>query len=285
MRPLRSRLRLAGCDADGLLAALGGLGETAAGYAASLSGRHGPRDADHPRTSGSGHVAFDPTAAGACGSSSCRPGPMGRPATPRQTWTPDPSSDVRARAAPARSRAGLAPARSLLTAAHRASPGCGSRSMPTCWSRAPGAERWEAVATSSTTALALVPARNAAGPASRRSPRVRATGPVRTEVPHHRRTPPAVGQAGQPAGGWRLAVPVGHSLCDHPRYSRAFTQRTPDRRPVLSEEQAPAGNPLCDRIYGGENPASWSPSVTRSPWRSRVGAASTRSCTRSLPYT
>ena len=81
----------------GLLAALGGQGETAAAYAASLSGRHGHAMLITAGSAVAHHVAFDPAAAGLrLVLMSARPDEA---TTPRQGWTPDPSDDARVGAA------------------------------------------------------------------------------------------------------------------------------------------------------------------------------------------
>src|SRR5436190_551506 len=97
---LQAALALALADLSGsqmdpaaLLAALGGQGETAAAYAASLLGRHGYAILLTPGGAAR-HVAFDPTAAGLrLVLMSARPD-AGAP--PRHRWAADPSDDARA---------------------------------------------------------------------------------------------------------------------------------------------------------------------------------------------
>ncbi|HEX9314829.1 MAG TPA: hypothetical protein VGA71_05385, partial [Actinomycetota bacterium] len=122
---LQAALALALADLSGsqvdpaaLLAALGGQGETAAAYAASLLGRHGYAILLTPGGAAR-HVAFDPTAAGLrLVLMSARPD--GR-TPPRQRWAADPSDDARAGAgADAIAGQDWPGLGTLLTAAHRA---------------------------------------------------------------------------------------------------------------------------------------------------------------------
>jgi len=146
-------------DPAALLAALGGQGETAAAYEASLSGRYGHATLGTPGRAAR-HVAFDPTAAGLrLVLMSARPD-AGAP--PRQRWAADPSDDARAGAAADAIASGDWPRLgSLLTAAHRA--GVGLREPVDADLLVDSALATGALggrATSSTTALALVPARS-----------------------------------------------------------------------------------------------------------------------------
>ena len=152
---------LAGSQEDpaALLAALGGQGETAAAYAASLSGRYGHAILITPGRAPR-HVAFNPTAAGLrLVLMSARPGGE---APPRHHWAADPSDDVRAGAgADAIARQDWPRLGALLTAAHRA--GLGLREpveADLLVDSALAAGALGGRATSSTTALALVPARS-----------------------------------------------------------------------------------------------------------------------------
>jgi galactokinase len=163
---LQAALALALADLSGsqvdpaaLLAALGGQGETAAAYAASLLGRHGYAILLTPGAAAR-HVAFDPTAAGLrFVLMSARPD--GR-TPPRQGWAGDPSDDARAVTAANAIAGGDWPRLgTLLTAAHRA--GLGLREPVDADLLVDSALATGALgarATSSTTALAVVPARS-----------------------------------------------------------------------------------------------------------------------------
>jgi galactokinase len=147
-------------DPAALLAALGGQGEIAAAYAASLLGRHGYAILLTPGRGAARHVAFDPTAAGLrLVLMSARPD-AGAP--PRQRWAADPSDDARAGAAAAAIAAQDWPRLgTLLTAAHRA--GLGLRDPVDADLLVDSALATGALggrATSSTTAFALVPVRS-----------------------------------------------------------------------------------------------------------------------------
>ena len=146
-------------DPAALRAALGGQGETAAAYAASLLGRHSHAILLAPGGAVS-HVAFDPTAAGLrLVLMSARPGGE---ASPRPRWAADPSDDARAgAAADAIASQDWPRLGTLLTAAHRA--GLGLREPADADLLVDSALATGALggrATSSTTALALVPARS-----------------------------------------------------------------------------------------------------------------------------
>ena len=163
---LQAALALALADLSGsqmdpaaLLAALGGQGETAAAYAASLLGRHGYAILLTPGGAAR-HVAFDPTAAGLrLVLMSARPD-AGAP--PRHRWAADPCDDARAgAAADAIARQDWPQLGTSLTAAHRA--GLGLREPVDADLLVDSALATGALggrATSSTTALALVPARS-----------------------------------------------------------------------------------------------------------------------------
>jgi galactokinase len=190
---LHTALALALADLTGspgdpatLLAALGGRGETAAAYAASLSGRHGHAMLISAASTVDHHVAFDPVAAGLrLVLMSARPDAA---ATPRHGWTPDPSDDARVGAAVEAIATQDWPALgTLFTTAHRASlalrePVDADLLVDSALATGALGSR----ATSSTTALALVPARSlrdlraAAGHAfaqrGRSTPRVLTTG-------------------------------------------------------------------------------------------------------------
>ena len=153
---------LAGSQMDpaALLAALGGQGETAAAYAASLSGRYGHAILITPGRAVARQVAFNPSAAGLrLVLMSARPG-GGAP--PRHRWAADPTDDARAGAAAgAIARQDWPELGTLLTAAHRA--GVGLREPVDADLLVDSALATGALgarATSSTTALALVPARS-----------------------------------------------------------------------------------------------------------------------------
>lgn len=162
---LQTALALALADLGGsrvdpatLLAALGGQGEAAAAYEASLWGRYGDATLVTPGRAAR-HVSFDPTAAGLrLVLMSARPD-AGAP--PRQRWAADPSDDARAGAGADAIAAGDWPRLgTLLTAAHRA--GLGLREPVDADLLVDSALASGALggrATSSTTALALVPAR------------------------------------------------------------------------------------------------------------------------------
>jgi galactokinase len=153
---------LAGSAADParLLAALGGQGETAAAHAASLSGRHGHAMLVTAGSAAGRHVVFDPTAAGLrLVLMSARPD-GGTPS--RHRWPAHPSDATRATSA-ADAIAGQDWPRlgTLLTAAHRA--GLALREPADADLLVDSALATGALggrATSSTTALALVPARS-----------------------------------------------------------------------------------------------------------------------------
>jgi galactokinase len=142
----------------GLLAALGGHGETAAAYAASLSGRQGHAMLIAAGSPDAHHIPFDPAAAGLrLVLMSASPDDT---ATLRQALTPDSSDDARAGAAVDAIAAQDWPVLgTLLTTAHRA--GLGLREpvdADLLVDSALAAGALGARATSSTTALALVPA-------------------------------------------------------------------------------------------------------------------------------
>jgi galactokinase len=144
----------------GLLAALGGHGETAAAHAASLSGRHGHAMLITAGSAAGDHIAFDPTAAGLrLVLMSARPD---RAATPRDGWAPDPSDDARVGAAVKAIAVQDWPALgNLFTTAHRA--GVGLREPVDADLLVDSALATGALggrATSSTTAFALVPAQS-----------------------------------------------------------------------------------------------------------------------------
>jgi galactokinase len=170
----------------GLLAALGGHGEAAAAYAASLSGRHGHAMLITAGSAVADHVAFDPAAAGLrLVLMSARPDGA---ATPPHGWTPDPSDGARVgAAAEAIAAQDWAALGTLFTTAHRA--GLALRETVDADLLVDSALATGALggrATSSTTALALVPARSlrdlraAAGQAfaqqGRPAPRILTTG-------------------------------------------------------------------------------------------------------------
>jgi len=141
----------------GLLAALGGHGETAAAYAAALSGRHGHAMLITAGSAAGDHIGFDPTAAGLrLVLMSARPAG----AEARHGWTPDPSDDARVGAAvKAIAAQDWAALGNLFTTAHRA--GLGLREPVDADLLVESALATGALggrATSSTTAFALVPA-------------------------------------------------------------------------------------------------------------------------------
>jgi galactokinase len=179
---------LTGSPADPatLLAALGGQGETAAAYAASLSGRHGHAMLITAGSAAVDHIAFDPTAASLrLVLMSVRPNGA---ATPPHGWTPDLSDDAGVGAAvKAIAAHDWAALGTLFTTAHRAALSLRDpvdADLLVDSALATGALGGRT--TSSTTALALVPAsslralRAAAGHAftqrGRSAPRVLTTG-------------------------------------------------------------------------------------------------------------
>ena len=153
---------IAGLEVDPakLLSALGGGAMTAAAQATSLLGRYGHAMVVSAGSPEPHHIAFDPAAAGLrLVLMSARPGEA---VAPMQHWTPDPSDDTRvAPAADAISRQDWHALGTLLTAAHHA--GAAHREpaeadlLVDC-ALATGSLGGRA--TSSTTALALVPARS-----------------------------------------------------------------------------------------------------------------------------